>query len=61
MLFRMYESNMTPDGNTVLFGQLIGMRDYISFSLGIVKFNILHNHLNLIILSLFSPSVKIFP
>ena len=37
LLLRMYEINMTPDGNTVLFGQLMGMRDHISFSLGRVE------------------------
>ena len=42
LLLRMYERNMTPDGNTVLFGQLMGMRDHISFSLGKV-----HIHQNL--------------
>ena len=56
LLFRMYERNMTPDGNTVLFGQLMGMRDHISFSLGRVEVDI-QNHLNLIILSLSSNQI----
>ena len=33
-LYRMNERNMAPDGNSILFGQLMGMRDHISFSLG---------------------------
>ena len=33
--FRMFERRMKPDVNTVLFGQIMGMRDHISFSLGV--------------------------
>ena len=35
IFFRMFERGMKPDVNTVLFGQIMGMRDHISFSLGI--------------------------